>query len=102
MVILIEKEVSYEPERATSLANALAKDINENFQISGTKAVYVYADITTNARQEDPPYAFCILNLPNRVAQELTSTGLWRSKHIWYPCFPLGQIPQTFPTPMTS
>ena len=50
IVATIEKEVSHEAERAASLADALARDIDENFQITGMKAIHGYADITTNTK----------------------------------------------------
>ena len=90
VVVLIEKEVSHEVERAASLADVLAKDINENFKITGTKAVYGYADFTANSKWDEPPYTFCVFNLPNRVAQSLISNRMWRSKCLCYTCFPLG------------
>ena len=50
VVVLIEREVSHEAERAASLADALAKDIDKNFKITGTKAIYGYADFTANSK----------------------------------------------------
>ena len=82
--------MSHEAERAASLADALVKDINENFKITGMKAVYGYADFTANSKWDEPPYTFCVFNLPNHVAQSFISNGMWRSKHLCYTCFPLG------------
>ena len=96
IVALIEKEVSHKAERAASLADALARDIDKNFQISGTKAIYGYMDIITNTKWDESPYAFCIFNLPNRVVQDLISARMWRSKCLCYTCFPPGLHPPNF------
>ena len=102
VVVLIEREVSHKAERAASLADALAKDINKNFKITGTKAIYGYVDFTANSKRDEPLYTFCVFNLPKRVAQLLISSGMWRSKRLHYTCFPLGRIPQTFVGALTK
>lgn len=96
VLVMIEKEVSHEPDRGAQLADALAKDIDANFNISGTRAIYGFSTVPTRIRRGDPPYTFCVYNLPSRVAQALLTTGSWRNKYLRYNCFPTGRIPQTY------